>query len=900
MRAGRDLRGRNYKLIVNRMHRHESRLLFTRLIIVLFAGIFSLPNSSHQLSAQYKSAVLHYDENMRLVYHSDQDGNRIPDFSHAGYKGGGVALPEVEHVLEITPVSGDNTAHIQAAIDEVSGMTPDDNGIRGAVLLQPGIYPIFGTLYIEKSGVILRGSGNGEDPSGNTIIQGKGTDRRTLVIIGGNDLSKWSNAVSGSRVNITSEYLPVGNRTIEVEDASAYHVGDNIIIRHPSTQKWIDAVDGGGTGNDDPWKPGEIDMYFNSFVTHIEGNKIMLDVPLYHELDRSLSQSYAWIFTRKGLLTEMGIENLRIDIETAGPQDENHPWNGIQFKGVENCWAKDVKVLHFGKSGFVMQGTTRTTILNCQALEPHSVVEPPDRYNFHVSSACNNVLFKGCHSSESRHAFVSNGTSSVAGMVFSGCRSDQAHTASEGHRRWGSGFLWDHTSFNSTNTTRVLGLYNRGDYGTGHGWTGTNQVAWNISAPDNQIVIQKPPIGQNYAIACDATVNNKGPFSHPAGYIEGTGKTSEITSLYEAQLSERLTYGIGPDTPGKLAAPSYQYSQTSGYVDLTWLDIAMDEGGYVLERSSDGGETFQQIAQLAENSVSYRDEDPDLKPLKYLYRLKAVNDIGSSAWSNLLSVDLSLSGDLAEKTFPVSSDAYVRGGASSEINYGTDANLVIKRGSVEDFFRKTLVKIDLHGEDLSEMDIRKAYLRLYANKAAYCEIVCTAIDDNWTETGVTWKNAPAPQNEISSMEINSGNTWYEWDITDYFRAQMNEDSVVSVCLQDQAAANENIYFNSREAADHHPELVLIIADTQSSIPGYSKDFKLKIYPNPAKNMLSIETSLGRIDQLTIYSLSGQMMLSRNGAGCNVTFNIEHFTEGIYLLKAQGDFGSRVVKFVRTF
>lgn len=869
-----------------------------RFFSIILTGFLSLMGSSNQLSAQYKSAVLHYDDHMRLVYHSDQDGNRIPDYSHAGYGGGGVALPEVETVLEITPVSGDNTAHIQAAIDEVSAMAVNNDGVRGAVLLQPGVYPIYGTLYIRHSGVVLRGSGNGTDAEENTIIFGKGTDRRTLVIIGGNDLSKWRDAVAGSRVDITSDYLPVGSRTIEVEDASAYHVGDNIIICHPSTQRWIDAVHGGDTGNDDPWKAGEIDMYFNSFVTRIEGNRMMLDVPLYHELDRSLSQSYAWIFTRKDLLTEIGIENLRIAIETAGPQDENHPWNGIQYTGVENCWARHVTVLHFGKSGFVMQGTTRTTILNCEALEPHSVVEPPDRYNFHVSSACNNVLFKGCHSSESRHAFVSNGTSSVAGMVFTGCRSDQAYTASEGHRRWGSGFLWDNTSFNSTNTGRVLGLYNRGDYGTGHGWTGTNQGAWNISAPNNQIVVQKPPIGQNYAIACDARVDNLGPFSHPPGYIEGTGETSEIISLYAAQLSERITYGTGPDAPGKLKAASYSYSETSGYVDLTWFDIAMDEQGYVLERSSDGGATFIQIARLAENSTSYTDEDTSLEANMQLYRLKAVNDIGSSAWSNLLSVDLALSGDLTEKIFPVTSDAYVRGGASSGINYGTDENLVIKKGSIEDYFRKILVKFDLNDAGLQGIDIRKAVMRLYANQAEYCTIIASETGDNWNESDVTWSGAPASGEYISSTEITAAGAWYEWDITGYLLSQLNLDGVVSVCLQDHAGANEIIYFNSKEAADHHPELVLSVTETLNDQPNDKTGFEMNIYPNPAFSVLNVSIPEGGFDHLAIYNLSGQMMLSRHDVGHSVKLNIEHLKESIYLLKVAGAFGTFTRKFVK--
>lgn len=867
-------------------------------IRIYFILLFGLIMISNQLSAQYQSAVLHYNENMRLVYHSDVVGNRIPDYSHAGYKGGGVDIPEVESVLEISPIPGDNTAHIQSAIDAVSAMSVNSNGFRGAVLLKPGLYPIYGTIYIKKSGVVLRGSGDGSTSSDNTIIQGKGTDKRTLVVIGGNDISLWRDAVAGSRVNITSEYLPVGSRTIEVEDATAYKVGDNIIIRHPSTQPWIDAVHGGDTGIDDPWKPGEIDMYFNSFVTAIEGNKIQLNVPLYHELNRSLSQSYAWIFTRKNLLTEMGIENLRIDIETAGPLDENHPWYGVKYKGVEDCWAENVTVNHFAQAGFILEGTTRTTVLNCQAIEPHCVVDPSRRYNFHVAAACNNVLFKGCNSTESRHAFVSNGASTVAGMVFTGCSSEQAHTASEGHRRWGSGFLWDNTSFNSTNTFRVLGLYNRGDYGTGHGWTGTNQVAWNISAPKNQIVIQKPPIGQNYAIACNATVDNKGPYSQAVGYIEGTGETSEITSLYEAQLAERLTYGAGPDTPGKLKLTSYSYSNTSKYVNLAWLDIAMDENGYVLERSADGGKTFELIAQLAGNTVSYTDENSNLAAKVYQYRLKAVNDIGSSAWSNLLSVDLRVSIDLINKTFPITEDAYVRGGESSAFNFGAATNLEVKRGSVENFFRKTLIKIDLNAENLLGEDIVKAILRLYAFNTEYCTITASEIDDNWNESTVTWASAPVSGDDISSAVISSNNIYYEWDITNYLKSQLIQDGVVSVCMQDHAGTNVNVTFNSKEAADKHPELVLSFEDKQNALPNYSTEFELSIYPNPATDVLNVATAFGRIDKLAIYNITGRMLLIQYDVGNHAKFDIEPLENGIYLLKADGDFGTYTLKFIK--
>ena len=115
----------------------------------LLAGFLLL--ASNLVSSQYQSSILHYDDSLRLVYHSDEDGNRIPDFSHAGYKNGEHDLPVLPNVLEISAISGDNTAHIQSAIDSVSSLAMDSNGHRGALLLKPGVYPIHGVIYIASA-----------------------------------------------------------------------------------------------------------------------------------------------------------------------------------------------------------------------------------------------------------------------------------------------------------------------------------------------------------------------------------------------------------------------------------------------------------------------------------------------------------------------------------------------------------------------------------------------------------------------------------------------------------------------------------------------------------------------------------------------------------------------------
>ena len=187
---------------------------------------------SNSIQAQYESSILFHNTSDQLVYVSDTDGNHIPDYSYVGYKNGDEALPNVAVVKQISPVAGDNTAHIQAAIDEVEALALNVNGHRGALLLLPGEYPVSGQLIINSSGVVLRGSGDGENPALNTIITGVGNipDERTLIRIGTNNKSGFGGQVAGTRQNIISPHIPAGSRTIEVENVSGLAIGDNIML----------------------------------------------------------------------------------------------------------------------------------------------------------------------------------------------------------------------------------------------------------------------------------------------------------------------------------------------------------------------------------------------------------------------------------------------------------------------------------------------------------------------------------------------------------------------------------------------------------------------------------------------------------------------------------------------
>src|SRR5690625_3435812 len=109
------------------------------------------------LYAQNSPSVIDLGQN-RLHHFSDAAYKRIPDFSHAGYMVACECLDRIPVRKTLGPVDGDNTPHIQRAIDEISSRKPDENRLRGAVLVEPGLYSIRNNLFIRASGVVLRGS----------------------------------------------------------------------------------------------------------------------------------------------------------------------------------------------------------------------------------------------------------------------------------------------------------------------------------------------------------------------------------------------------------------------------------------------------------------------------------------------------------------------------------------------------------------------------------------------------------------------------------------------------------------------------------------------------------------------------------------------------------------------
>lgn len=521
----------------------QYKMLLVQLALLLFLTLTGF--------SQWQSSKVSIDADGCLSYSRDNEQNAIADFSYAGYKNGEEEIPFAEVIVTISPISGDNTDHIQNAIDQVAAMPMGPNGLRGAVLLNAGRYDVWGRIYLNASGVVLRGAGDDADAGSNTIIFARGNTpnhRDVLIAGGGNKGERWNSNVGGN-INITSQFVAVGEKTFEVTDASSLQVGDNIIIHHPCSQAWIDAIDGGGGGADGDWSVNSYNIRYNRYIEAINGNEITVKTPIYNHLNRSLSQSYIYKFQDNNQVRNIGVEDLRIDIENSGNTSEDHAKSCLSFAQVEDAWAKNCSFLHFWYSGVVTNSASRITVESCNAINPTGEVDGGRRYNFNCERASSNILFKFCYANYGRHAYTSNGTTSVSGMVIYKCDSEHPYTSSEGHRHWTTGMLFDNFKDYGNNPGRVLGLYNRGDWGTAHGWSNAHSVAWNCDLRrqngQGQMVVQKPPTAQNYAIGCFGNITGNGPHPGPAGFMEGNNQTGlEPASLYEAQLACRLG-GLG-------------------------------------------------------------------------------------------------------------------------------------------------------------------------------------------------------------------------------------------------------------------------------------------------------------------------------------------------------------------
>lgn len=486
-----------------------------------------------------KTRLVSVDADGRLAYAPyTAQGDTLPDFSHCGFGGGGVVIPDavVRETLVPDPAGGDDTLRIQAALDRVGQLPLGPDGLRGAVLLQRGAYRCAGVLRLKASGVVLRGAGDGTD---GTVITATARKQQPLVQIGGTPAREEAKSAR----EISDAYVAVGARSFTVVDAAGLAVGQTVWVVRRGNAAWISAIamDRIVPRASDPkstkqWSP--FDLRFDRVITAVDGNRVTVDAPIACAIERPWGGGAIVRYRDDGRIERCGVERLRAEAvidakktEKIGGEtvlvDEDHATHFIAFGAVKNAWARQLTTVHFYHGPSSISGAAKwVTVEDCRALAPVSQITGGRRYPYAVDGQL--ALVQRCYSDHARHAFVFG--SRVPGPnVFRECRSEHDHATSEPHHRWSVGGLYD-------NVEAQMAIQDRQAMGSGHGWAGANYVVWNSRG---SLVCQKPPTAQNFSIGF---VGKRGrdAYPRPLGWWESEGQPVEPRSLYQAQLQTRL------------------------------------------------------------------------------------------------------------------------------------------------------------------------------------------------------------------------------------------------------------------------------------------------------------------------------------------------------------------------
>jgi hypothetical protein len=310
----------------------------------------------------------------RLVTAPDFKGNQIIDFSSAGYMGGAAPIPNVPVRRTVSPLSNTNNDAwqvIQGAIDYVSALPLDSNGLRGTVYLEEGVFRISRPLTITASGVVLRGAGPGSVPDNvtgngtefnpydqkiasyahepgvtkliavwrltdgpytpsNDHTSGAGSpyrkvfDSTMINMIGG---GSGDYRTGSAATDITDQYAGAGQFQIHVADTSGFEPGDSVHILRMVNADWARAMYMNYIDGANNWVPDGENLALNinpetdtipPFLMEREiaaidraKNLITLAQPLADNLDRRWGVSRMVRIDTDGRLRNVGVENIQ-------------------------------------------------------------------------------------------------------------------------------------------------------------------------------------------------------------------------------------------------------------------------------------------------------------------------------------------------------------------------------------------------------------------------------------------------------------------------------------------------------------------------------------------------------------------------------------------------------------
>lgn len=481
--------------------------------LVFLTALLVIVQLSAQPTVQYK--------NGSFIYHSDDRGNRLPDYSYCGYSSSELPLPIYPATISVSPVEGDATLLLQQAIETIAQRKPDANGHRGVILLEEGTYLLSGSLRINTSGIVLRGS----HPQRTKLVK-TGTGREALIYIEGKNDIRYTDTLE-----VSPRYYPVNTTTLQLTATTQLPQGSRVKIIRTSTAEWIKSIgcDVFGGGNSYlGWKPGDIDLAWDRKLVQSATGSLQLHAPLTMALDPTTSTTHVYAYEWPGRIQQSGIEQMTLasEFNPELPTDEDHSWTGIYVDNAEDCWIRKVSLHHFAGFGVILHsGTSQITVEECIVKAPVAENGGHRKIGFYTAGQLN--LIQRCHTEDLRNDYVA-GYGAPGPNAFVQCDSRRSASFSGAISSWAPGLLFDLVNIDGNS----LSFKNLGQHNAGAGWNTANSMMWQCTAAELECYSPTAD-GINRAYGCWGQYSGNGEWFEADSHIQPR-------SLFYTQLKERL------------------------------------------------------------------------------------------------------------------------------------------------------------------------------------------------------------------------------------------------------------------------------------------------------------------------------------------------------------------------
>lgn len=552
---------------IGHTHSVKPSIYLIGIILTLLVAICLQLTSLASANTPVDSEWVYRGSDGRLEYKTDDRGNHIMDFSHAGYRGGGVALPDIDAKITLDPVPGndgetytDDSARIQAAIDSVAQMPLDADGFRGAVLLKAGVYRLDSTINLIESGVVLRGEG---PDLGGTVLQIEGTSRTVFNLIAPDN-----GLTSVAELDISDVFVPSGSLVVPVDSTAGVSVGSYVWVNRPITPAYIEFMDmhelydpdaNGGVGREETWLSPDAVFNTSRYVVEVRDNEIVLDAPLSDYIDPVFNPgATVTVWESDTRVNNVGLEGLYVvGLDTENKDDHLRK---IEINHMRDVWLKDIHFQTVNKGIKVDRYAQRITLDNVDVFQTFNGITSGAKPNNAQVSGTQVLFMRSTLIVPGSFPYITGSRVAGPNVLFDVVTETIVPEKPEGnniegHQRWATGLLLDNVE-----AAKIL-FGDRGTSGSGHGWSMGWGVVWNTNA-ETFFKMHKPQGANNWCIGCTGPrdpSSNGDVNPREEGTFDAYQQVVNPNSLYLAQLEDRL----GPEA---VVAIGYEPAEPIGTI----------------------------------------------------------------------------------------------------------------------------------------------------------------------------------------------------------------------------------------------------------------------------------------------------------------------------------------------